>query len=75
MDALIRSVFNLIPEAWRPYVALALLILFVVTKARSAAKTKKITKLVMIVCPRPKEGEKGLLRPTSKWDRLVDAIF
>jgi hypothetical protein len=75
MDFIIRSLFELIPEPFRPYVAFGLLVLYVVTKARSASKTKKITTLVLVVRPKPKDGEKGLLRAPSKWDKLVDAIF
>lgn len=75
MDSIIRSLFELIPEPFRPYVAFGLLVLYIITKARSSSKTKKITKLVLVVCPRPKEREKGILRPPSLWDKLVDAIF
>lgn len=75
MDSIIRSLFELIPEPFRPYVAFGLLVLYIITKARSSSKTKKITKLVLIVCPKPKEGEKSIFRTPSRLEKLVDAIF
>jgi len=75
MDSVIKSLFELIPEPWRPYVALALLILYVVTKARSAAKNKQIKKLIVIIQPKPKEGERSILPHMSWWRRIVDVVF
>jgi cytochrome c oxidase assembly factor CtaG len=42
---LITQLFSYIPEKWRPVAAFILLVLYVVTKARSRRKTKKINKL------------------------------
>jgi hypothetical protein len=75
MDAIIRSLFEFIPEALQPYVALGLVILYVITKARSAGKSKQIRRLVVVICPRPKEGDRSIAPVQSGWDKVVDAIF
>lgn len=75
MDAIIKNLFDFIPEGLRPYAALGLLILYVVTKARSGSKSKQIQRLVVIVRPKPKEGERSLGHQTSLWSRVVDTIF
>ena len=84
MDDIIKSLFDFIPEPWRPYLAIALLILYVVTKARSAAKSSKITKMKEFVCKcagnEPLIGvrwveKKPPFEKPSLGDRVVDAIF
>jgi hypothetical protein len=72
---IIKTLFNFIPESVRPYAAFALLVLYVVTKARSVAKSDQIKKLVVVVSPKPKEGERSLFPEPSRWQKFVDAIF
>ena len=50
MDIL-TQLFNYIPEKWRPVVATLLLIILVITKARSMRKTHKINQLQASAVP------------------------
>jgi hypothetical protein len=42
---MIQELFNYIPAPWRPHIAILLLILYVITKARSEVKNKQIKTL------------------------------
>jgi len=83
MDEIVSSLFNFIPETWRPYVAILLLVLYVITKARSVAKSDKIKKLTEVVSKSRKvvsfssddqDSESSPLKPTFR-EQVVDVIF
>lgn len=42
MDSTVHYLFDLLPAAWQPYVVLALIAAYVITKWRSAGKSAKI---------------------------------
>lgn len=45
MDSLITQLFNYIPESWRPYVAIVLLLAYFLTKWGSMKKTQELNVL------------------------------
>lgn len=44
MDSTIQYLYSLLPDQWKPYVVLVLLVLYVVTKLRSHQKSAELMK-------------------------------
>lgn len=66
MDEFLTKMFNLLPESWRPYVVLFLIVAYVATKWRSNRKSA----LMAVHAPKAiMEGRPGMLT------RIVDFLF
>ena len=62
MDDFVTQLFSYVPEKWRPYLAILLLVLYVVTKIRSHIKSAQLATLQ----DGPPPGVKGWGVPEPK---------
>lgn len=74
MEGIIKEVLGWVPESMRPYVALFLLVLYVVTKIRSMIKTVELDRRCA-ACPVSLVSAKGIVGlPAPKKSALHKAI-